>query len=115
MINRGRFVNRRRILEATLTVLAAILLLVAAEGRHPYGFYMVLRTAVAVDAVYWAVRVYDAGPRGWLWAFVATAILLNPIFPLRMHRTDWQPIDLWLGIMLLCWAAYWAFRKQQRQ
>jgi hypothetical protein len=41
----------------------------------------------------------------------AVALLLNPILPVRMHRTDWQPIDLWLGVSLLGWAGYWTFRK----
>ena len=103
--------DRRRVWEVVLTVLAAILLLVAAEGRHAYGFYIVLRLAATIGGVYWAVRVYHTGPRGWLWAFIAAAVLLNPMLPIRMHRTDWQPIDLWLGVLLLGWAGYWAFRK----
>ena len=51
------FVDSKRLLEVALTVLAAILLLVGAEGRYPYGFYMLLRTAVTVCAAYWVVRV----------------------------------------------------------
>jgi hypothetical protein len=35
--------NSERILEVVLTVLGAVLLLIAAAGKHPYGFYMVLR------------------------------------------------------------------------
>ena len=106
--------DSKRVLEVVLTVLAAVFLIVAAEGRHAYGFYVVLRLAVTIGAVYWAVRVYQAGPRGWLWAFVAVAVLLNPILPVRMHRADWQPIDLWLGVLLLGWTVYWAFRKSLR-
>ena len=98
--------------EIGLSILVAILLLVAARGRHPYDFYIVLRLAATVGAVYWAVRVYQVGPRGWLWAFAAIALLLNPILPVRMHRADWQPIDLWLGVLLLCWSVHWGFRKQ---
>jgi hypothetical protein len=103
--------DRKRVLEIALTVLVAILLLVAAEGRHPYGFYVVLRTAATVGGAYWAVRVYQAGPRGLMWAFLAVALLLNPILPVRMQRSQWQPIDLCLGLLLLGWSGYWAFRK----
>lgn len=103
--------DRRRVIEVALTVLVAILLIVAAEGRHPYGFYIVLRTAATVGAAYWAVRVYQVGPQGWMWAFLAVALLLNPLLPVRMHRADWQPIDLCLGLLLLGWSGYWAFRK----
>jgi hypothetical protein len=88
-----------------------VFLLVAAEGQHAYGFYVVLRLAATVGAVYWAVRVYHAGPRGWLWAFAAVALLLNPVLPVRMHREDWQPIDLGLGVLLLIWSGYWLVRK----
>jgi hypothetical protein len=103
--------DSKRVWEVALTVLVAILLIVAAEGRHPYGFYMVLRTAATVGGVYWAVRVHHAGPRGWMWAFLAVALLLNPILPVRMQRSQWQPIDLCLGLLLLGWSGYWAFRN----
>jgi len=106
-------VNQHRIVEVLLTVAVAVFLLVAADGKHAYGFYMVLRLAATVGAVYWAVRVYHAGPRGWMWAFLAVALLLNPILPVRMHRQDWQPIDLTLGLLLLGWSGFWAFRKSR--
>jgi hypothetical protein len=47
-----------------------VFLPVAAGGRYPDGFYMLLRTAATVCAVYWAVRVYQTGSIGWLWAFL---------------------------------------------
>jgi hypothetical protein len=97
--------------EVVFTVLVAIFLLVAAAGQHAYDFYVVLRLVATVGGVYWAVRVYHAGPRGWLWAFAAVALLLNPIMPVRMHREDWQPIDLGLGVFLLVWSGYWLVRK----
>ena len=46
--------DKKRILEVALAVLAAIFLLVAGEGRYPYGFYMMLRTVATVCAAYWA-------------------------------------------------------------
>jgi hypothetical protein len=46
-----------------------------------------------------------------MWAFLAVALLLNPILPVRMHRQDWQPIDVALGLLLLGWSGYWAFRR----
>ena len=94
----------KRMWEVALTVVVAIILLAAAEGRFHYGYYMALRTAVSVGGVYWAVRVYRAGQRGWMWVFLAVALLLNPILPVRMHRADWQPIDLTLGPLLLGWS-----------
>ena len=107
----GTVLDGKRRYEVAFTVLMAVFLIGAAEGRHAFGFYVVLRLAATVGAVYWAVRVYRVGPRGWLWAFLAVALLLNPFVPVRMHRADWQPIDLWLGVLLLGWSGYWAFRK----
>jgi TPR repeat protein len=96
-------------------MLGAVLLLIAAAGKHPYGFYMVLRLVITVGAVYWAWRVYKAGQRAWTWMFVAVALLLNPFLPIRMQRTQWQPIDLCLGILLIGWSGYWLFRKRTRE
>ena len=104
--------SRGRILEVALTMLGAVLLLIASTGKHPYGFYMVLRLVITVGAVYWAWRVYKTGLRAWTWAFVAVALLLNPFLPIRMQRTQWQPIDLCLGILFIGWSGYWLFRKK---
>jgi hypothetical protein len=104
--------SRGRILEVVLTMLGAVLLLIASVGKHTYGFYMVLRLVITVGTVYWARRVYKAGQRAWTWIFVAVALLLNPFLPIRMHRADWQPIDLFLGIFLIGWSGYWLFRKR---
>jgi hypothetical protein len=104
--------SRERILEVVLTMLGAILLLIASAGKQPYGFYMVLRLVITVGAVYWAWRLYKVGPQAWAWIFVTVALLLNPLLPIRMHREDWQPIDLCLGIFLVGWSGYWLYRKR---
>jgi heme O synthase-like polyprenyltransferase len=104
--------NRERIVEVVLTMLGAVLLLIAAVGTQPYGFYMVLRLVITVGAVYWAWRVYKEGQRAWTWMFATVALLLNPFLPIHMHREDWQPIDLFLGIFLIGWSGYWLFRKR---
>jgi len=31
-----------------------------------------------------------------------------------MHREDWQPIDLALGVLLLCWSGYRVFRLPRK-
>lgn len=103
--------NPKRIWEVALTALGAIFLLIAATGRHPYGFYMVLRLAVTLGAVYWAWRVYQVGLRAWSWGFAAVALFLNPFLPIRMQRAQWQPIDFGLGVLLFAWCAYWLVRK----
>src|ERR1019366_446984 len=112
---RGTIMSRERILEVALTMLGAVLLLIAAAGKHPYGFYMVLRLVITVGAVYWAWRVYKVGQRAWTWIFVTVALLLNPFLKIGMQRAQWQPIDLFLGIFLIGWSGYWLFRKRTRE
>jgi hypothetical protein len=103
----------RRFQEAALTALGAILLLVAAFNKYPYGFYMVLRLVTTVGAIYWAWRVHQVGLPGWTWVFAALALLMNPVLPIRMHRSDWQPIDLGLGVLLLAWSGFWFLRRAE--
>jgi len=103
--------DKKRVSEASLTTLVAIWLLFAAQGRHAYGFYITMRLAVTLGALYWVVRLFRSGSKGLPWAFIAVVILLNPVLPIRMHRTEWQPIDFWLGLSLLGWAVYWFIRR----
>jgi len=114
-ISKARAVKSRCFIEVGFTVICSALLLIAAEGRHPYGFYMLLRLLITVGAVYWAWRVHQAKLPVLSWAFAAVALLLNPFFPIRMQRAQWQPIDFWLGILLLAWSALWFVRNQRSQ
>ena len=102
----------KRILEVAVSAAGAALLLFAAAGKHPYGFYMLLRLLITVGAAYWAWRVYQVGLRAWSMVFVFVALLLNPFLPIRMQRAQWQQIDLWLGILLFGWSGYWLLRKK---
>jgi len=43
-----KIMSRERILEVVLTMLGAVLLLIASGGKYPYGFYMVLRLVITV-------------------------------------------------------------------
>jgi Family of unknown function (DUF6804) len=104
--------NPKRVWEVALTMLGAVLLLIASAGRHPYGYYMVLRLVITVGAVYWAWRVYQVGLWAWSWVFAAVALLLNPFLPIRMQRSQWQPIDLSLGVLAFVWCGYWLIRKR---
>jgi hypothetical protein len=105
--------KNRWLTEIGFTVLGSFLLLVASEGRHPYGFYMLLRLAITVGAAYWAWRVYEIGLWGLTWVFAAVALFLNPFLPVRMPRSQWQPIDFWLGILLLAWCGFWFVRNRR--
>jgi hypothetical protein len=105
------YASPERRAEAIASVVVAILLLVAAESKESYGFYVVLRLVCTAGAVYWALRAYQEGLWGWIWAFATVALLMNPFIPIRMQRKDWQSIDLWMGVLLLSWSGYWLLRR----
>ena len=107
--------NREQLWEVALTAFGAVLLLIAAFGRHPYGFYIVLRLLITVGAIYWGWRVYQVGLRGWTWAFITVGLLLNPFLPIRMHRAQWQPIDFGLGVLLFAWCVYWLVNRRAKE
>jgi hypothetical protein len=50
--SKARAVKSRWFMEVGFTVIGSALLLIAAKGRHVYGFYMLLRLLITVGAVY---------------------------------------------------------------
>ncbi|MBR7619984.1 hypothetical protein JKL49_11350 [Phenylobacterium sp. 20VBR1] len=66
-----------------------------AAGPWPYGFYMLMRLVVCGAAAYLAYSILQRGAARWLgWAFVALAILYNPVFKVHFERETWVLINL---------------------
>jgi hypothetical protein len=79
----------------------AVILLFLALGRHPYGYYKLLRfvvCGVTVYGVYFATKMQKIG---WVLTFGIIAILFNPLIPIYLSRGTWQFIDLGVGVVLL--------------
>jgi hypothetical protein len=74
-------------------IIAICFLLFAVSGRWPYSFYTVLRFVACGSAIYLAVQAHNLGKRAWVWIMGATAVLLNPLIPMRLHRSDWKALD----------------------
>lgn len=81
----------------------AILTLVLSQFDWPYGYYQLLRIVVTVTAGFVAYVLYDEQDRTWF-AFLAIAILFNPLLPVHLERELWTAIDyvtagifVWLG------------------
>jgi len=75
--------------------LPAIMLIVAL-GAWPYGYYMLLRAVVCIAAGLLAIDIHHRAGKVTLWcaAFIAMAILFNPILPVHLTRAIWSVIDL---------------------
>ena len=75
-------------------ITALCFLLAAALGRWPYAFYILLRLFVSVTAVYVAYTSAQSGGLRGRGSWGAIALAYNPILPLRMHRADWQVVNV---------------------
>ncbi len=76
-----------------IPALAATALLLVALGTHPYGYYTFLRWAVCLSAGIVAWVAWQSRVRLAAWAFLAVGVLFNPVIPIYMARSEWQPID----------------------
>lgn len=85
---------------SVLPGIAAIALLLSCMGRWPYAFYTFMRVVVCGGSAYMAWEANRQSKSGWVWALGATAVVFNPLFPVRMARADWQFIDIGAAILL---------------
>jgi len=95
----------------TIARIVAAILLFLALGRHPYGYYTLLRfvvRGVTIYGVYFSVKVEKIG---WAVTFGIIAILFNPLIPIYLRRGYWQFIDLTVAVLLLIWI--FLLRKSQ--
>ncbi|OGG39134.1 hypothetical protein A3I34_02830 [Candidatus Jorgensenbacteria bacterium RIFCSPLOWO2_02_FULL_45_12] len=89
----------------------AVIFLLGALGNWPYGYYQLLRWFVSVVGIYVVYLVYNNRKDFWAWIFGAIAILFNPIFPIYLSKSVWQPIDIIVAIIFFVSIFYKYERK----
>jgi hypothetical protein len=74
---------------------APLVLLIVAAAPWPYGYYMFLRMAVcgAAGILAYLLMTQHRAPR-LAWAFVALALLYNPVIKVHFARDIWTLINL---------------------
>jgi hypothetical protein len=86
-----------------------------ALGRHPIGYYTVLRLAtcgVCAFGIYVALKVKQVG---WIFVFATILLLFQPFVSLRITRQTWQYVDVSVGIILLISIPYlWIASQRNR-
>lgn len=98
------FLTRRP--HAVPAVIAAVMLL-AALGRWPYGYYVLLRWVVCAAAIFTVVLAVQYKKEWIAWPFGVVAVAFNPLIPIHLMREIWQVIDIVVaaafiaGILLL--------------
>jgi hypothetical protein len=79
----------------------AALMLFSALGRHSYDYFTLLRWITCGVCAFAAFQAAEAKKIGWLWLLAISAMILNPIFPLRLKRETWNIVDVVAGALLL--------------
>ena len=86
------------------------MLALAVSGKHPYGFYTLLRWIACAVFAYSAFAAHRFERPLWTWLFVVEAALFNPLVPIQLKRATWQTLD-WLALASVIVAAA-VFRKE---
>jgi uncharacterized membrane protein len=74
--------------------LGPIVGLLLALSEMPYGYYQLLRVIVFCASAYLVIAEGKQDNGFWLWAFVASALIYNPVFKLSLGREIWAFVNL---------------------
>jgi hypothetical protein len=74
--------------------LGPIVLLAIALLDMPYGYYQLLRVVIFCASAYLALTERKRQSGLWLWAFIASALIYNPVAKLALGRDLWGWVNL---------------------
>jgi hypothetical protein len=83
------------------TLIASAMLIGCLINGLPYGYFQILRWVVCGVCGYRAYLAYTLNKKVWMWVFVASAVLFNPIAPIHLDRNLWAVIDVAMAVVLL--------------
>ncbi len=78
-----------------------VVMLLSALGKHPYGYYQILRWVVAGVTSYSAYLAYQQRQIGWAWTLSIIAMVFNPIVPVYLERATWVVVDIVAAAIVL--------------
>lgn len=93
-------------------LIAAVMLVFAVTGRHPYSFYTLLRWICCAVFAFSAFTAHEKNRLPWTWIFGVLAVLFNPLAPIYLQRATWQIID-WATIAVIALAAIIFWRDKE--
>ena len=73
--------------------LGLAMLALAVSGKHPYGFYILLRWIACAVFAYSAFAAHRFEHPLWTWLFAVGAMLFNPFVRVHFSRHTWQIVD----------------------
>jgi hypothetical protein len=81
--------------------LATAAALLGALADLPYGYYTLMRVLCCSVAGYGVFLSVKREKPGWGWAFVATAVLFNPVAPIHLDRETWAVVDVAVAALMV--------------
>ena len=78
------------------------LLVLCGIAKLPYGYYMLLRLFLCIEAVYGFSLAWDRSKNFWRWFYGIAAVVYNPFFPLRLREKS-----LWIALNFVTILFYW--------
>ncbi len=79
--------------QKTASTITGVMLLIAILPL-PYGYYILLRWAVCLSAIFSIWVFAGLGKKSWLLLMAIIALLFNPIVPVYLTKGTWVIIDL---------------------
>ena len=76
-------------------------MLLIALAPLPYLYYTLLRGVVCGSSAYISWTTAKMKATGWTAAFVAVALLFNPIMPVYLGREIWAFVDVGVAVIYL--------------
>jgi TPR repeat protein len=92
-----------------------VFLFLASSSGWPYLYYVLLRVLVSGTSGYSSYRAHIEGRAAWTWILGTIALLFNPLFPMRMARSDWGTLNIITAVVMISylilpsvWSRLWA-------
>lgn len=95
-------------------LIAILMLLWALYPDNPYGYYNLLRVICCAVCVYLCVQGIVLENKTWPWILGVTAVIYNPIIPVKMARAIWTVVNI-LTIIMLGVSVFVLKRNGQKQ
>lgn len=83
------------------TSVAALMLLGCLIEGMPYGYFQLLRWIVCGVCGYRAFQSHTLQKPVWMWAFLCSVVIFNPLAPIHLGREIWLVLDVGLAVLML--------------
>ena len=108
--------KRQQPAQVVVALGATGLLLLAALGDMPYGFYLLLRWVCFAVYGYLAIRSWTERSAGWAWTWGIVAAIYNPFFRVGFPRSTWEVVNcLTLALVVFAIISWYRAYKDTKE